>query len=74
MFQAGREATEAEEHAKWLGLNMGEGSLQTLIQSKQQSRKQQMDSFFTDIEAKYAELDEAEQKRKSKSKSKSKKK
>ena len=33
-----------------------------------------MDSFFTDIEAKYAELDEAEQKRKSKSKSKSKKK
>jgi hypothetical protein len=35
---------------------MGEGSLQTLIQSKQQSRKQQMDSFFTDIEAKYENI------------------
>lgn len=70
MFQAGVEATEAEEHAKFLGLTIGEGSLQAMIQSKQQSRKQQMDSFFSDIEAKYTELDETEQKRKSKPKSK----
>lgn len=53
--QAGAEATEAEEMAKEQGLGSGANDLQALIQKRQQSREQQANSFFADLEAKYAQ-------------------
>lgn len=41
-----------------------------MIQARQQSRKQQMDSFFAEMEAKYAEADKPKTKGKGKAKKK----
>ncbi|XP_069466644.1 dnaJ homolog subfamily C member 9 [Ambystoma mexicanum] len=47
------EAAEAEEMKKELGLGEGLDDLSALIQNRQKDRKQQMDSFLADMEAKY---------------------
>ncbi|XP_078499229.1 dnaJ homolog subfamily C member 9 [Lissotriton helveticus] len=47
------EAAEAEEMKKELGLGEGLDDLSALIQSRQKDRKQQMDNFLEDMEAKY---------------------
>ncbi|VDI68740.1 Hypothetical predicted protein, partial [Mytilus galloprovincialis] len=66
---ADEEADEADEEAKKLGLGEEDEALKSLIHSNQQSRAKQMNSFFADLEAKYAEPE-----KKTKSKGKSKKK
>ncbi|CAG2206745.1 DNAJC9 [Mytilus edulis] len=55
MDGADEEADEADEEAKKLGLGEEDEALKSLIHSNQQSRAKQMDSFFADLEAKYAE-------------------
>ncbi|CAG2252959.1 DNAJC9 [Mytilus edulis] len=67
--KADEEADEADEEAKKLGLGEEDEALKSLIHSNQQSRAKQMDSFFADLEAKYAEPE-----KKTKVKGKSKKK
>ncbi|XP_071153973.1 dnaJ homolog subfamily C member 9-like [Mytilus edulis] len=67
--KADEEADEADEEAKKLGLGEEDEALKSLIHSNQQSRAKQMNSFFADLEAKYAEPE-----KKTKSKGKSKKK
>ncbi|CAG2252958.1 DNAJC9 [Mytilus edulis] len=54
-MKADEEADEADEEAKKLGLGEEDEALKSLIHSNQQSRAKQMDSFFADLEAKYAE-------------------
>ena len=54
-FQAEEEAVEAEQMKTELGLGGEDDSLRALIQSRQQARGQQMDSFFANLEAKYAQ-------------------
>ncbi|XP_078055449.1 dnaJ homolog subfamily C member 9 [Mustelus asterias] len=48
-----REAREAEAMRHELGLADGSSALKMLIQSKQQNREKQMDSFLSAMEAKY---------------------
>ncbi|XP_042674296.1 dnaJ homolog subfamily C member 9 [Centrocercus urophasianus] len=51
--RAEKEAKEAEESRKELGLGDGEDDLKALIQSRNKDRKKQMDDFLAQMEAKY---------------------
>lgn len=57
------EAAEAEEMAREQGLGSGANDLEALIQKRQQSREQQVNSFFADLEAKYAQPKKAKSKK-----------
>lgn len=52
--RARAEAVEAEQMKRELGLTDSDNSLQALIQSRQNARGAQMNSFFENLEAKYA--------------------
>lgn len=52
--QAAREAEEAEEMKKQLGLGDTEDSLKALILKRGQQRAEEMDSFLDGLAAKYA--------------------
>uniref|UniRef100_S4RPP7 DnaJ (Hsp40) homolog, subfamily C, member 9 n=2 Tax=Petromyzon marinus TaxID=7757 RepID=S4RPP7_PETMA len=47
------EAKEAEAHAKELGLDGSDDTLQALILKRQENNKNKMDSFLADLESKY---------------------
>ncbi|XP_077867448.1 dnaJ homolog subfamily C member 9-like isoform X2 [Saccoglossus kowalevskii] len=66
------EAAEAEDVAKRLGLGDSEDALQAMIKRKQNSRQQEMNDFFSSLEAKYANP-KSKKKAKTNSKSGSKK-
>lgn len=68
--KAQEEEEEASVEAKKLGLGESDDALKSMIQARQQSRKQQMDSFFAEMEAKYAEADKPKTKGKGKAKKK----
>lgn len=51
--RAEKEAKEAEESRKELGLGDGEDDLKALIQSRNKDRKKEMDDFLAQMEAKY---------------------
>ncbi|XP_074152958.1 dnaJ homolog subfamily C member 9 [Sminthopsis crassicaudata] len=51
--RAQEEAKEAEKTRKELGLGEGPGDLKALIQSRRNNREKEMDSFLTQMEAKY---------------------
>lgn len=53
--QAAKEAKEAEEAKERLGLGESTDSLKALIQKNKASREMQMDSFLSDLEAKYGQ-------------------
>ncbi|CAG4916072.1 unnamed protein product [Colias eurytheme] len=61
-----REAKEAEEFKKELGLGSGENSLELMIKQKQESRASQMNSFLDNLAAKYGEGKPKGRKRKAK--------
>ena len=56
ILQAEAESREAEQMKKKLSKN-DSASLSALIQRNQQSRERQMNSFFDDLAAKYADED-----------------
>lgn len=72
LFKAAQEAEEAEEMKKELGID-ADDSLKALIQSRQQSREQQMDGFFEQLEAKYAKPAKSKKTESAKGKKKGKK-
>ncbi|KAL5011054.1 hypothetical protein ScPMuIL_013359 [Solemya velum] len=53
--KAAKEAKEAEEAKERLGLGESTDSLKALIQKNKASREMQMDSFLSDLEAKYGQ-------------------
>ena len=53
-LKAAREAVEAEEAKKELGLGDGANDLEALILAKNKSRASQMDSFLDDLAKKYS--------------------
>ncbi|XP_037089985.1 dnaJ homolog subfamily C member 9-like [Pollicipes pollicipes] len=55
--RAEAEAAEAEQEKQRLGLDNSADSLQALIQARQQARGAAMDSFFDQLEAKYAKTE-----------------
>ena len=54
-WQAAEEAVEAEKARKELGLDGGEAGLRQMIMQNKKSRASQAESFFAQLEAKYAE-------------------
>ena len=48
-----KEAQEAEEYAKEIGLDGSENSLTKMIMQRQQKREAEADSFFEHLAAKY---------------------
>ena len=52
-YKASKEAKEAEQHAKDLGVDK-DGSLKQLILQRQGDRKKEMNNFYDDLEAKYS--------------------
>ena len=54
IFQAEKEAKESEELAKELAINADDG-LKNLILARNASREKEMDSFFDNLAAKYAQ-------------------
>ena len=52
-MQAAKEAKEAEDAAKELGLGNEEDDLKAMILQRQKNRAAEMDDFFSNLEAKY---------------------
>ena len=63
LLQAEGEAAEAEEEAKKLKMDDSEASLMALIQKRNNSRAEQADSFFAQLEAKYAKPQKGKKKK-----------